>query len=88
MAKTVSQKKEKAAGYLYPSRFGSHKSMIMAEESKALDRPDQVVLQDEFGLYTTFINRLDNGEADPRRYAESRLVKLHEEAKRLTAKLN
>ena len=84
----ASKQKEKTVKYLYPSRFGSHASMVMEEESSKLENKSEVVLQDEFGLYTTFRCRLDSGLADPRRYNESRLTKLHEEAKRLTAKIH
>ena len=57
----------------YPSPFGSHKSMVVT------DNPDgTVVCEDEFGTYTTDENRLDNGCADPKRYAESRISKLFE----------
>lgn len=83
----ASKQKEKVAKYLYPSFYGSHSSMIMNEETEKLEDKSMVVLQDEFGLYTTYRNRLDTGLADPKRYEESRLVRLHEEAKRLTAKL-
>lgn len=83
-----SKVKEKTIAYPYPSRFGSHASMVMKDESEKLENKSEVVLQDEFGLYTTYRNRLDCGEADPKRYAEARLGKLHEEAKRLTAKIN
>jgi len=58
----------KEVKYPYPSRFGSHKSMQVD------DNP--ITCKDEFGIYHTTIDRLDNGLADPNRYAESRLTKL------------
>jgi len=65
--------------YPYPSRFGSHASMVMLpcdiEES---NEQGLVTIQDEFGTYQTFVERLDNGLADPNRYVESRLGKLFE----------
>lgn len=64
----VPSKEEK---YLYPSRFGSHKSMVIEENADGT-----VILADEFGIYTTTKDRLDDGVADPKRYAESRIQKL------------
>lgn len=46
------------------SPYGSHKSMV----KEYLDN-GMVVCEDERGLYTTFIERLDNGLADPKRYS-------------------
>jgi hypothetical protein len=67
MAKVqMSQKKD----YPYPSRFGSHKIMVVREEG------ENVVCVDEFGEYTTNKQRLDDGIADPKRYAEKRIQKL------------
>ena len=51
-------KKEK---YPYPSRYGSHRSMVVHEDG------NRVVCEDEYGQYWTTVDRLDNGEADPRR---------------------
>ena len=53
---------KKAEPYPYPSRFGSHKSMVVSEHG------DKVICKDEFGEYRTFVNRLDNGLADPKRH--------------------
>lgn len=61
----------KEAPYKYPSRFGSHRSMVVEENSDGT-----VICEDEFGFYTTFANRLDNGCADPKRYEVSRLSRL------------
>lgn len=69
MVKTLENKKVK--DYPYPSRFGSHSSMV-----KELVIPGVVKLTDEFGDYTTEASRLDTGIADPNRFAESRLSKL------------
>lgn len=57
--------------YAYPSCFGSHKSMLVRENEDGT-----VVCKDEFGEYATPKDRLDNGLADPNRYATSRLKKL------------
>ena len=62
--------------YPYPSRFGSHKTMIDVPLTAALGDRTQVVLRDEFEAYTTTRDSLDNGCADPRRYAEDRLTRL------------
>lgn len=59
-----------AANYPYPSRFGTHKSMVVREEG------DNVVCQDEFGEYITPKNRVDNGCADPNRYTIVRINRL------------
>jgi len=53
--------------YLYPSRFGSHASMIDEEKTSELNDESKVVLLDEYGHYVTFKTRLDNGLADPKR---------------------
>ena len=65
-AQMPNQQKE----YPYPSRFGSHKSMVVREDG------ENVVCVDEFGEYTTPKNRVDSGIADPNRYAENRIQKL------------
>jgi hypothetical protein len=57
--------------YPYPSVFGSHKSMAVAE---AVD--GMVTCKDNLGEYVTEEYRLDNGEADPNRCAEKRLAPL------------
>lgn len=59
--------------YKYPSHFGSHKSMVIEENADGT-----VICEDEFGIYTTTKNRLDDGCADPKRYTESRIHKLFE----------
>ena len=69
----ASQAPNKEIKYPYESRFGSHKSMVVHAPT---DNPTMVICKDEFGEYTTYRNRLDNGSADPERYRESRLDKL------------
>ena len=63
-------KKEK---YPYPSRHGSHSSMINEEKTNELEalhgNSDRVVLEDEKGFYITEKRRLDTGLADPSRYS-------------------
>jgi hypothetical protein len=73
MVKILSKKVE----YPYPSRFGSHKSMVK-EDCGLLN----VVCVDEFGDYLTGRDRLDNGRADPNRYATSRLGLLFQSRKK------
>lgn len=60
------------------SRFGSHKSMMVADhilEDTVLgvDRilGGEVLLKDEEGYYVTHRSRLDNGLADPKRYSST-----------------
>ena len=59
--------------YLYPSRFGSHSSMIDEEKTFELNDENKVVLLDEHGYYITSRDRLDNGISDPRRADGRRL---------------
>lgn len=48
--------------YSFPSRFGSHNSMVIATDG------DAVICKDEYGEYKTNVNQLDNGSADPNRW--------------------
>ena len=50
-----------------PSLYGSHRSMI---EEGTEPEDGWVVLRDEKGVYSTPLDRLDTGLADPRRYAD------------------
>ena len=59
--------------YKYPTRFGSHSSMIDEEKTSELKDDQIVVLEDEHGYYTTDRKRLDSGLADPNRYNGDRL---------------
>ena len=55
-----------------PSPYGSHKSMVVDidNEAKGHNVPkDKVICQDERGYYVTYKKRIDNGLADPCRYA-------------------
>jgi len=52
--------------YPFPSRFGSHSSMIVEEHDWSL-QPGEVLLEDEYGQYVTTTSRLDNGLNDPNR---------------------
>jgi hypothetical protein len=55
-----------------PSAYGSHKCMIVDidKEAKGHNVPkDKIICQDEKGYYVTYKNRIDNGLADPCRYA-------------------
>lgn len=57
--------------YPYPSKFGSHSSMIDEAETQKLNLDSSlVVIKDEFGMYVTKRNRLDSGLADPNRYVD------------------
>ena len=48
-----------------PSRFGSHASMAVEGREAA---EGQIVLLDNLGEYTTDLDRLDTGFADPKRW--------------------
>lgn len=86
-------KKQVGTSYSYPSRFGSHKTMVVFDpltsegvlteedvEKFGVITGERVLCEDENGRYLTSRNRLDNGLADPNRYLSSRLVKLYEKA--------
>jgi hypothetical protein len=54
----------------FPSRFGSHKSMI---DSTIVPKDENlVVCKDEFGHYVTEKKRLDDRCADPNRFANTK----------------
>ena len=59
--------------YKYPTRYGSHASMIDEEKTGYINEENKVVIEDEHGYYITDVSRLDNGLADPKRYNTSRL---------------
>ena len=61
-----------------PSFYGSHASMIAEGEFEIEGGllENEVVLKDDKHYYVTLRNRLDNGSADPNRYASKRKVKL------------
>jgi len=59
--------KPKAQGdYPYPSRFGSHSSMMVDPQPEDLGQ-DEVFLEDEYGQYVTERKFLDTGLMDPHR---------------------
>ena len=66
--KVIIQEKKNNVVYPYPSRYGSHKTMIISENDDG-----SVVCKDEWGNYTTFADRLDNGLADPNRFNGNRV---------------
>ena len=54
------------------SPYGSHSNMVVDidEQAQGHNIPkDKVICKDERGYYITFKNRIDNGLADPCRYA-------------------
>ena len=63
----------KQESYKYPTRYGSHSSMIDEEKTGELNNDKEVVLEDEYGYYTTERKRLDSGLSDPNRYKGDRL---------------
>lgn len=48
--------------YPYPSRFGSHKAMIVYDFNE-----EWIICKDENGLYETPRKKLDDGLSDPHR---------------------
>ena len=81
-AKEIQAQYAKKGGvYPYKSRFGSHFDMVLEQqtfEAKAAGTLESgmVICKDEYGEYITYLNRLDTGSSDPKRYQESRLVSL------------
>jgi len=57
--------KLKGKSYPYPSRYGSHRSMMIPGSE---DADGTVTCKDEFGDYETHIDRLDSGLADSNRW--------------------
>ena len=62
--------KKKVEKYITPSEYGSHLSMC---EEGTVAEDGWIVLRDEKGLYSTTVDRLDTGLADPRRYDSKRV---------------
>ena len=59
--------------YPYPSRYGSHASMLDKEKTGELNKDKKAVLEDEHGYYVTDEGRIDSGLADPHRHDPWRL---------------
>ena len=61
----------KVEDYKYPSKFGSHSSMIDGSLTEEIEEffPEWVICQDEKGKYATERKKLDCGLADFNRYA-------------------
>jgi len=72
MAKHRQYVPKKQGKYPYPSRYGSHASMLDKEKTGELNKDKKVVLEDEHGCYVTDEARIDSGLADPNRYNSSR----------------
>lgn len=64
--------KKEVSNYKYPSRFGSHKTMVVSGP----DDKGMVECEDEFGIYSTHQSNLDSGFCDPKRTSQRRLDKL------------
>lgn len=55
------------------SNFGSHKNMIDENVTKNLGEKNLVACRDEYGLYITERNKLDDGKADYNRFNPERM---------------
>lgn len=69
--------------YKYPSRFGSHMSMVNVDGTASLrasGNTEDVICTDEYGDYITKTTKLDDGEVDWARAKGSR-VKYEKEDK-------
>jgi hypothetical protein len=64
MGKSKAVDTTKKEVYQYPSRFGSHKTMVDEAETAKLNHDTMVICKDDFGLYVTERKRLDDGMAD------------------------
>ncbi|NDB55018.1 hypothetical protein EB169_04220 [archaeon] len=72
MAISKHKEKDNVRTITTPSAYGSHSSMLVDidKEARGHNVPkDKVICQDERGYYVTYKNRIDNGLADPCRYA-------------------
>lgn len=68
----IHQDKDNVRTIITPSPYGSHTSMIVDLDAENIDHnvpSDKIICQDEKGFYITYKNRIDNGLADPCRYA-------------------
>jgi hypothetical protein len=65
-------KKQAVSNYPYPTRFGTHRSMVLGE----VDNNGMVPCGDEFGQYLTHYSNIDSGRLDPARTDSRRLGKL------------
>ena len=74
--------------YAHPSKYGSHLSMVNAEATADLYSEKWVICEDENGKYATEIKRLDNGLADPHRYASKEWRKKNMKKLRATIELS
>lgn len=63
--------KEKVVEYPFPTRYGSHASMVVSEETEKLGDPTVCVCKDEHGMYVTEKKRLDDRMADPNRHSDT-----------------
>ena len=57
-----------------PSVYGSHTAMVVPTPEGLHLGWGQCVCKDDKGLYVTYVNRLDNGLADPQRYSGRTLI--------------
>lgn len=71
----MSKKQSKESQYPYPSRFGSHSSMVV-EECIGSHGQELVKCKDEYGEYWTPKSRIDSGLLDSNRTNPKRLGKL------------
>ena len=71
MARKVKVRRQttKAEKHPYPSRYGSHITMVNDDMSKELKSNLWVVCEDQDGAYATEVSRLDNGLSDSYRFS-------------------
>lgn len=74
MAKPQGNIYEKPQAYEFPSRFGSHASMINEAATAALKDEGKVVCEDEIGQYVTERKNVDSGLADLNRYTRFKMT--------------
>lgn len=69
MAKPNSLTAKKKEKVVYPSLYGSHRSMVDEDATATLGKTGRVICVDAGGPYETDERTLDNGLADINRYA-------------------
>jgi len=71
----MAKHKEKVSSYPYPSRYGTHKSMVL-DTQVASNGQTYAKCADEYGEYITPLSNVDSGLSDPNRTSQKRLSKL------------
>lgn len=72
MKSVKSTKNDRSVTITTPSFYGSHASMVVDPSDFDVElKEGEVICKDDKHYYITLKNRLDNGSADPNRYASN-----------------